>query len=99
MDRKQFGWAPKVSGNLVVYAACAVGFAAIIRVFGCMFALHPGCTPVLITSEINLFGAFNADALLKGFLVGFPLHHYFVDQYIWKTSRSEELQKDLKLAA
>jgi hypothetical protein len=99
VDQKQFGWASKVSGNLFVYAACAVGFAAIVRLLGCTFALHPGCTPVLITSEINLFGAFNTDALLKGFLVGFALHHYFVDQFIWKTGRSEELQNDLKLTA
>jgi hypothetical protein len=36
---------------------------------------------------------------LTGFLLGFPLHHYFVDQFIWKTGRNEELQNDLKLTA
>jgi hypothetical protein len=99
VDQKQFGWAPKISGNLFVYAVCAVGFAAVIRLLGCAFELNPGCTPLLATSEINLFGAFNTDALLTGFLLGFPLHHYFVDQFIWKTGRSEELQNDLKLTA
>jgi hypothetical protein len=99
VDLKQFGWAPKISGNLFVYAVCAVGFAAVIRLLGCAFALNPGCTPVLVTSDINLFGAFNTDALLTGVLLGFPLHHYFVDQFIWKTGRSEELQHDLKLTA
>jgi hypothetical protein len=99
VDPKQVGRASKVSGNLFVYAACAVGFAVIFRLLGCALQLHPGCTPILVTSEINLFGAFNADALLKAVLVGFPLHHYFVDQFIWKTGRSEELQNDLKLTA
>jgi hypothetical protein len=97
VDQAQFGWAPKVSKNVFVYAACAIGFAAIFRLLGCSFELHPGCTPFLFTSDINLYGSFHADALLKGFLVGFPLHHYFVDQFIWKTSKSKELQKDLKL--
>ena len=97
VDQKQFGWASKVSANLFVYVACAVGFAVIFRLLGCTFALHPGCTPLLVTSEINLFGAFNADTLLKGLLIGFPLHHYFVDQFIWKTGRSKELQNDLQL--
>jgi len=99
VDQKQFGWAPKICGNLFVYAVCAIGFAAVIRLLGCAFELNPGCTPVLVTSEINLFGAFNTDALLTGFLLGFPLHHYFVDQFIWKTGRNEELQNDLKLTA
>jgi hypothetical protein len=99
VDQTQFGWASKVSKNLFVYAACAVGVAAVVRLLGCAFALHPGCTPVLLTGQISLFGTFNTDALLKGFLVGFPLHHYFVDQFIWKTGRSEELQNDLKLTA
>ena len=99
VDQTQFGWAPKVSKNLLVYAVCAVGLAGIVRLLGCTFALHPGCTPIFLTTEIKLFGAFNADALLTGVLVGFPLHHYFVDQFIWKTGRSEELQHDLKLTA
>jgi len=48
---------------------------------------------------VPLFGELHTDALLKGFLIGFPLHHYFVDQFIWKPSRSKELRKDLKLEA
>lgn len=99
VDVRQLGWASKVSGNLFVYAACALGFAVIVRLLGCTFQLHPGCTPVRIMSEINLSGVFNVDALLKGFLVGFSLHHYFVDQFVWKTGRSEELRNGLRLTA
>lgn len=97
VDQKQFGWAPKISKNLFVYAGCAIGFALVFRLLGCTLNIHPGCAPFLITSEITLFGGIQTDALLKATLLGFPLHHYFVDQFIWKTSKSKELQKDLKV--
>lgn len=97
VDKKQFGLAPKLSESMLMYAACAIGFALVFRLLGCTLNIHPGCTPFLITSDIQLFGSINSDALLKGLLLGFPLHHYFVDQYIWKTSKSKELQRDLKL--
>ncbi len=97
VDQKQFGLAPKLSKNIAVYFGCAIFFALIFRLLGCSFDIHPGCTPFVISSDIHLFGSVNADAFLKAFLLGFPLHHYFVDQFIWKTSKSKELQKDLKL--
>ena len=97
VDQKQFGLAPKISKNLLVYATCAVGFAFIFRLLGCTLNIHPGCAPLLITSDIQLFGTLNTDSLLKAFLLGFPLHHYFVDQFIWKTSKSKDLKRDLAL--
>ena len=97
VDPKQFGWAPKISKNLFVYAGCAIGFALVFRLLGCTLNVHPGCAPFLITSEITLFGDLQTDALLKAALLGFPLHHYFVDQFIWKTSKSKELQEDLRI--
>lgn len=97
VDKKQFGLAPKISQNFAMYAGCAIGFAAVFRLLGCTLNVTPGCTPFLITSDIQLFGAIHTDSLLKAFLLGFPLHHYFVDQYIWKTSKNKDLQKDLKL--
>lgn len=97
VDKKKFGLAPKVSNNLATYFGCAIFFALIFRLLGCTFDVHPGCVPFVITSEIQMFGTVHTDALLKGFLLGFPLHHYFVDQFIWKTSKSKELRKDLKV--
>lgn len=97
VDKKQFGLAPKISQNLATYFACAILFAAVFRLLGCTFDVHPGCAPFVITSEINMFGSLHTDALLKAFLLGFPLHHYFVDQFIWKTSKSKELRKDLNV--
>lgn len=97
VDQKKFGIAPKLSKNLFTYFGCAIFFALIFRLLGCTFDIHPGCTPFVISSDIALFGGLHADVLLKGFLLGFPLHHYFVDQYIWKTSKSKALRKDLKM--
>ena len=97
VDQKQFGWAPKISKNVFVYAGCAIGFALVFRLLGCTLNIHPGCAPFLITSEITLFGGLQTDSLLKAVLLGFPLHHYYVDQFIWKTSKSKELQKDLRI--
>jgi hypothetical protein len=97
VDKKRFGLAPKISKNLATYFGCAIFFALIFRLLGCTMDIHPGCTPFVISSEINLFGSMNTDALLKAFLLGFPLHHYFVDQYIWKTSKSKSLRKDLNM--
>lgn len=97
VDKQRFGLAPKISRNLATYFGCAIFFALIFRLLGCTLDVHPGCTPFVISSEINLFGTLHTDALLKAFLLGFPLHHYFVDQYIWKTSTSKQLRKDLKM--
>ena len=97
VDKKKFGLAPKVSKNLGTYFGCSIFFALIFRLLGCTLDVHPGCVPFVITSEVELFGGVHTDALLKAFLLGFPLHHYFVDQYIWKTSKDKQLQKDLNV--
>ncbi len=97
VDPQPYGLAPKISRNLLTYFGCAIFFALVFRLLGCTFALHPGCTPFVISSDYALFGAVHTDALLKGLLLGFPLHHYFVDQFIWKTSSSRELRRDLKI--
>lgn len=97
VDQSRFGWAPKLSKNLGVYFGCALFFALLVRLFGCSFEVHPGCGPFVLTSDTPLFGSFHTDALLKAFLLGFALQHYFVDQFIWKPSKSKALQADLKL--
>ena len=97
VDQKQFGLAPKISKNILTYFGCAIFFALIFRLLGCTFDIHPGCTPFVVSSDLALFGNVRGDAVLKAVLLGFPLHHYFVDQFIWKTSKSKELRKDLKM--
>jgi hypothetical protein len=97
VNQRQYGLAPKVSKNLLTYFGCGIFFALVFRLLGCTFDVHPGCIPFVISSDVQLFGAIHTDALLKGFMLGFPLQHYFIDQFIWKTSKSKSLRKDLKL--
>jgi hypothetical protein len=37
--------------------------------------------------------------LASGFIWGFALQHYYLDQKIWRVSRDAGLNKDLKLSA
>lgn len=50
-----------------------------------------------MTSQITLFGDISTSEFLLGFVIGIPLHHYFVDQYIWRPSKDKTLQEDLKI--
>ena len=76
------------------------GFRLLVRGFGCSIQVYDGAhqcfTPTLI-GTVHLFGTVYSDTLLGAFFLGFPCHHYFVDQFIWKPSKDRDLQRDLKL--
>lgn len=97
---RDYGVAARLSKNVFVFGASVVGFGLLVRGFGCSIQVYQGAsqcfTPILI-SRVHLFGSVYSDTLLAAFFIGFPLHHYFVDQYIWKPSRDPNLQRDLKL--
>lgn len=97
VDNSRYGLAAKISKNFLTYAACGLGMAITFRWFGCAFEIHPGCGPLVITSSQNLFGSFTSRELLYSMLIGLPLHHYFVDQFIWRPGRDKKLQQDLKI--
>ncbi|MCK4559714.1 MAG: hypothetical protein KAV45_08010 [Calditrichia bacterium] len=50
-----------------------------------------------MTSQITLFGDISTSEFLLDFVIGILLHHYFVDQYIWRPSKDKTLQEDLKI--
>lgn len=97
VDASRFGIASKISKNLGVFILCAVMMGLLVRLLGCTIEIHPGCFPFYISSEDNMFGAFNTDRLFQGILIGFALQHYFLDQFIWRTSKDKELARDLKM--
>lgn len=99
VDKRKFGLAPKLSKNFGIYMLCGIAMAAAMRIFGCGFELHPGCGVLVMTSDYAIFGTITSKELLLSFLLGFPLHHYFVDQYIWRPSKDKTLQEDLKIKA
>lgn len=97
---REHGIAAVLSKNVFVFAASAIGFGLLVRGFGCSIQVFQGAnqcfTPILV-GKVHLFGSVYSDTLLGAIFVGFPLHHYFVDQFIWKPSRDRNLQRDLKL--
>ena len=77
----------------------AVAFGVVVRGFGCSIQLFNGAqcfTPILV-GKFHLFGTVYSDTLMGAVFLGFPCHHYFVDQFIWKPSRDKDLRRDLKL--
>jgi len=94
------GIAAILSKNVFIFGASAVAFGLLVRGFGCSIQVYDGVhqcfTPTLI-GKVHLFGNVYSDTLLGAFFLGFPCHHYFVDQFIWKPSRDKNLRRDLNL--
>jgi hypothetical protein len=97
VDKKKYGLAVKLSQNFAIYALGGIAMAALLRVTGSLLDVTPGFSPIVMTSGIKLFGDMSASELLLGFVIGIPLHHYFVDQYIWRPSKDQTLRQDLKI--
>lgn len=99
-EAKGHGLSAVLSKNVLLFAVSAVGFGLLVRGFGCSVQIYDGAhqcfTPVLV-GKVHLFGTVYSDTLLGAFYIGFPLHHYFVDQFIWRPSKDKDLQRDLKL--
>jgi hypothetical protein len=96
---RESGLAAMLSRNVVVFGCTAIAFGVLVRGFGCSVQIFNGAqcfTPTLI-SKVHLFGTVSSDTLLGAFFLGFPCHHYFVDQFIWKPSKDKGLRRDLKL--
>lgn len=96
-NKSEFGISAWLTESLPRYALVAITVGVVFRVIGCTFEAHPGCIPIVLSSDIMLFADFGTDKVLLAGLMGFAFHHYFLDQFIWKTSKDKELAKDLKL--
>jgi hypothetical protein len=94
---KKYGLSVKISRTFVTYALSAIAMGVFLRFLGCAFEIHPGCGPFVLTSDTIMFGNITTKELLYSVIIGIPLHHYFVDQYIWRPSKDKTLQKDLNL--
>jgi hypothetical protein len=97
---REHGIAAALSKNVFTFAAGALGFGVLVRCFGCSIQVYQGasqCFTPMLVSRVHLFGSVYSDTLLAAFFIGFPLHHYFVDQFIWKPSKDRGLQRDLNL--
>jgi hypothetical protein len=95
-DRAAFGLAPRISQRFLIYAACGVAFTLLYRGLGCGFGAHPGCG--VFDAKVMLGPGISLRDLMVGFIWGFALHHYYLDQKIWRVSRDTGLNRDLKLS-
>ncbi len=99
VDASRYGLAAKISRNFFTFMGCAIVMGAIFRLMGCSLEIHPGCGVLVLTSKQVLFGSLSTKDLLAGLLLGFSMHHYFVDQFIWRPSKDSGLRDDLKIKA
>ena len=97
-DRKRFGLAAHISSRFPVYMCYAMTMGILFGLTGCLLQLNPGCIPVLRSEDIALFGTINLRILMYGVFLGVLMHHYFVDQFIWRPSKDDRLASELKLA-
>jgi hypothetical protein len=97
VDPSTFGLASRISQRFVFYVACGVAFTLLYRALGCGFGVHPGCGT--FNAQVMLGAGLSLRELVSGFILGFALHHYYLDQKIWRVSRDAGLTQDLKLSA
>ena len=72
--------------------AFTVGYRVLL---GCVFSAWPGCD--VGAEAIALPAGLTASDLGVGFLWGFALHHYYLDQRIWHVRRDRAVSRDLGL--
>jgi hypothetical protein len=94
-DPSKHGLSAWVSGNIFIFLGCATLMGVIAWYIGCKLDIRPGCVPLLTASEVELFGDVTLEYLLGGIVFGFIMHHYFVDQFIWRPSKDEAVRKEL----
>ena len=96
-DLSAHGLAPRLSRSFATFFGCALAMSLVLRFLGCSLDLTPGCQPLVLTSHWPLFGEITSRELLIGIIAGLQMHHYFLDQFIWRPSRDTGLAHDLNL--
>lgn len=82
--------------TLWVFLGAGLMFTLGYRVLlGCLFSAWPGCD--MGAETIALSAGLTASDVGIGFLWGFALHHYFLDQKIWHVRHDTVLSHDLQL--
>jgi hypothetical protein len=80
--------------TLAGYWIAGIAFTLAYRIPQCLFGATPGCS----AAPGAVFAGFDRATVAQVFFWGPALHHYFVDQYIWRPSRDASLRANLKIA-
>jgi hypothetical protein len=97
-DGARHGAAAWIGRSFATFALSAVAVGAVVGAIVCALDVQPVCVPWLDASRLVLFGDVTWSDALLGVFLGFLMHHYFLDQFIWRPSRDTRLQRDLQLA-
>ena len=90
------GLARHVNASLVRYLGFAAAFSlGIYLLVACSTGVFPGCQ-VFLTRKI--LGPITANQLGLSLWWGIALHHYYLDQKIWRIRGDDRLRRDLGLA-
>jgi hypothetical protein len=98
-DAPRFGPAAWIGRSFVTFMSCALASGVFMGFGGCSLGVQPGCAPLVDTTGMTLFGSVTLRDLFFGVFLGFLMHHYFLDMFIWRPGRDERLRLDLDLAA
>jgi hypothetical protein len=96
-DASQYGAAAWLGKRFVNYALAAIAMGTLLGFLGCSLEIFPGCAPVLSSSSITLFGEITVRDILFTVFLAFLMHHYLLDQFIWRPSKDSRLQRDLNI--
>jgi hypothetical protein len=97
--RGEFGLAGAISRNFPIYFLAAILFASLpFWGFGCLINQIPICQTGPAWGEPTFLGLSSWLLFFVCLTSGVQMHHYLLDQYIWRVGRSPELRRDLKIA-
>jgi hypothetical protein len=101
-SRERFGRAATwVSRSFWTYYLAGLAFTFVVRysswIFTGMKDIPGGPGPNFI-SAMEIGADFTVAQLAVAFWWGFALHHYYLDQKIWRVSKDERLRSDLRVA-
>jgi hypothetical protein len=95
----RFGLAALVGKHFLIYFACAVALGIGTWLLSCVLGLQSiGCLGLSPRWDTPLLGVFTVQDFLTAVAVGFIMHHYFVDQFIWRPSKDPNLRQQLQIA-
>ena len=94
--RAEHGLARWVNRSIAPYLfACAAFSFGVYFLIACATGVYPGCQAFL---DRRLYGSITVNQLGLSLWWGVALHHYYLDQKIWRIRGDAELRKNLGLA-
>ncbi len=95
---RKFGLAAKMTKKLWIWMGIAILFGSVpVWGLGCLLNRIPVCQYGPPLGEATFLGETTWIAFFVVLTAGLQMHHYVLDQFIWKPGSSKQLRKDMKL--